>query len=162
MGAVIGTGNAMQAAQETFLSSTHWTERIGPASALACVQKHRRENVAAHLMRIGESVQQVWRAAAEESGLRITVAGMAPLGRFAIEEPQPQALKTLFVQEMLERGFLASNAFYAMYAHRQEHVAAYAAAVREVFAVLRSAVDAGDVRERLRGPVSHSGFFRLA
>ncbi|MBL8174634.1 MAG: aminotransferase class III-fold pyridoxal phosphate-dependent enzyme [Bryobacterales bacterium] len=162
MGAVIGTGDAMQAAQETFLSSTHWTERIGPAAALACVRKHRRENVAEHLVKIGESVQRVWRSAAEQAGVRISVGGMAPLSRFGFEEDEPQVLKTLFVQEMLERGFLASNAFYAMYAHTEGQVTAYEAAVREVFGVLRAALDAGDARGRLRGPVAHTGFFRLA
>lgn len=162
MGAVIGTGDAMQAAQETFLSSTHWTERIGPTAGLACVRKHRREKVSEHLVRIGESVQRVWRAAASEAGLRISVAGMAPLARFVIEEVEPQVMKTLFVQEMLDRGFLASNAFYAMYAHTEAQVAEYGAAVREVFGVMREAVNAGDARVRLRGPVAHTGFFRLA
>jgi glutamate-1-semialdehyde 2,1-aminomutase len=162
MGAVLGTEDAMQAAQETFLSSTHWTERTGPAAALAAVTKHRRENVAAHLVRIGESVQQAWRSAAAETGLRITVSGMPPLARFHFDEPDPQALRTLFAQEMLDRGFLSSNAFYAMFAHEPAQVEQYAAAVREVFALLRAAIDQGTVNQRLRGPVAHSGFFRLA
>ena len=162
MGAIIGTGDAMQAAQDTFLSSTHWTERIGPTAALAAVSKHRRVNAAAHLVHIGESVQQAWREASASTGLRVTVAGMPPLARFAIEETEPQAVKTLFVQEMLDRGFLASNAFYAMYAHTDEQVNQYAGAVREVFAGLRAAIDAGEVSKRLRGPVAHAGFFRLA
>ncbi|MBS1828062.1 MAG: aminotransferase class III-fold pyridoxal phosphate-dependent enzyme [Acidobacteria bacterium] len=162
MGAIIGTGEAMQAAQDTFLSSTHWTERIGPTAALAAVRKHQRVDAAAHLVRTGESVQQAWRDAATATGLRITVAGMPPLARFTIDEAEPQAVKTLFVQEMLDRGFLASNAFYAMYAHTEAQVQCYAAAVREVFQNLRTAIDANDVTKRLRGPVAHSGFFRLA
>jgi glutamate-1-semialdehyde 2,1-aminomutase len=31
----------MDAAQETFISSTAWTERIGPVAALATLRKHR-------------------------------------------------------------------------------------------------------------------------
>lgn len=162
MGAILGTGDVMEAAQDTFLSSTHWTERIGPAAAFAAVSKHVRENVATHLVRIGEQVQQAWRDAASRTGLRITVAGMPPLARFSFDEPEPQAVKTLFVQEMLARGFLASNAFYAMFAHEAAHVEAYAAALGEVFALVREAIDGDTVRDRLRGPVAHSGFFRLA
>ena len=71
-------------------------------------------------------------------------------------------MKTLFVQEMLHRGFLASTAFYAMYAHTDAQVASYGAAVCEVFGMLRTAIDAGEVMQLLRGPVAHSGFFRLA
>jgi glutamate-1-semialdehyde 2,1-aminomutase len=162
MGAVLGTGDAMQAAQDTFLSSTHWTERIGPTAALATIAKHRRENVTAHLVHMGVSVRHAWREAAEEAGLRIAISGMAPLSRFVFEEPDPQAVRTMFVQEMLARGFLASNAFYAMYAHQTAHVEAYAAALRVVFPQLRAAIDAGTVRAQLQGPVAHSGFFRLA
>lgn len=67
---------------------------------------------------------------------------MAPFSRFSFDEAEPQAVKTLFVQEMLHRGFLASTAFYAMYAHTDAQVASYGAAVREVFGMLRTAIDA--------------------
>jgi glutamate-1-semialdehyde 2,1-aminomutase len=49
-----------------------------------------------------------------------------------------------------------------MYAHRPEHVQQYGTAVTESFHQLRGAIDSGTVTERLRGPVAHSGFQRLA
>ncbi|MGH9345269.1 MAG: aminotransferase class III-fold pyridoxal phosphate-dependent enzyme, partial [Terriglobia bacterium] len=49
MAAVIGKGSVMQAAQESFISSTYWTERIGPAAALATIRKHRRCDVSKQL-----------------------------------------------------------------------------------------------------------------
>src|SRR3989338_2513689 len=48
MAAIIGKRNVMEKAQETFISSTYWTERIGPVSALATVKKLKGENVPAH------------------------------------------------------------------------------------------------------------------
>jgi len=51
MAAVIGTGDAMQAAQGTFVSSTNWTERTGPAAALATLAKHRRLDVGPRLVK---------------------------------------------------------------------------------------------------------------
>lgn len=162
MAAIIGTGDAMQAAQETFVSSTYWTERVGPVAALATITKHRKLDVARHLIRVGEMVQQAWRDAAASAGLDITVAGMPPLARFTLNYPNAQAARTLFTQMMLDRGFLASNAFYAMYAHQPEHVTRYRAALDEVFAELRQTIEAGEVEQRLRGPVAHSGFYRLA
>lgn len=162
MGVILGTGDAMQAAQETFISSTHWTERIGPTAALATIRKHHRESVSAHLIAMGNLVQQAWRDAAAATGLSIEVAGIPPLSRFSFLYPQPQPIRTLFVQEMLDRGFLASTAFYATYAHQPAHVEAYAKAAREAFAVLAEAIAAGTVTQLLRGPVAHSGFRRLA
>ena len=163
MAAIIGTGEAMQAAQETFISSTHWTERTGPAAALATLAKHQRLNVGPELVKTGLSVRAVWRRAAAAAGLAITVAGgLAPLSRFAFELPEPAPVRTLLTQLMLDRGFLAGTSFYSMYAHRSEQVEQYGAAVTEAFHELRTAIDSGTVSERLRGPVAHSGFHRLA
>lgn len=161
MAAIVGTASAMEAAQDTFVSSTYWTDRVGPAAALATIRKHRRVNAPAHLIRIGGMVQKAWRDAASASGLGIAVSGMPPLSRFALNYPNAQAIRTLFTQWMLDRGFLASNSFYAMYAHETAHVEAYASATAEVFGMLRAAVDRGEVEKQLRGPVAHAGFYRL-
>ena len=56
--AIVGRHAVMDAAQETFVSSTAWTERVGPVAALATLKKHREQNVAKHLMRIGTRVQR--------------------------------------------------------------------------------------------------------
>ena len=163
MAAIIGTGDAMQAAQETFVSSTHWTERIGPVAALATIHKHRRVDAGPHLVRMGESVQAVWRSAADAAGLAITIGGgLAPLSRFTFDYPESGPIRTLFTQVMLERGFLAGTAFYAMYAHRPEHVDLYRTAVTDAFHLIRRAIDTNAVTGLLKGPVAHSGFQRLA
>ena len=67
-----------------------------------------------------------------------------------------------FVQEMLERDFLASTAFYAIYGHKSQHIDAYIEAVNEVFGVLSKALENEEVEIKLKGPVKHSGFQRLA
>jgi glutamate-1-semialdehyde aminotransferase len=161
MAAVIGTEEVMEAAQETFISSTYWTERIGPTAALAAIRKHQRLGVPAHLTRIGTDVQQVWNAAARTNGIDITIGGIPPLGHFTFNCPHPQAVRTLFTQLMLDRGFLATPSFYAMYAHQSKHVEAYADALDETFTQIAQAIAGGTVDRQLRGPVAHSGFTRL-
>ena len=156
-----GTGAVMQAAQGTFISSTCWTERTGPAAAIATLRKHRALDVGEHLMAIGESVQRGWRAAAEKAGLRIDVGGIYPLSHFGFEGGKPQEKKALFVQLMLDRGFLASTICYAMAAHRDEHVAAYLAAVEEAFGVIARADRDGTLEKQLRGRPSSVGFKRI-
>lgn len=160
MAAVIGCASIMEAAQSTFISSTYWTDRIGPAAALATIARISELGVPELLAATGARVKQGWRSSADEVGLDIHVGGLDPLAHFSFADEQ-QPLKTLFVQEMLDRGFLATTAFYASAAHTAEHVDAYIAAVREVFADLESARAAGDVERRLRGPVAHQGFKRL-
>ena len=161
MAAVIGTEEAMQAAQSSFISSTYWTEGIGPAAALATIRKHIKFNAAEHLIKTGELVQQGWQSAADKAGLKVSVSGIPPLSHLSFEYENSQAIKTLYTQEMLQRGFLATNAFYASYAHKEKHVKDYIKATEESFAVIKKAVDDKGVEKLLKGPVSHSGFYRL-
>lgn len=162
MAAIIGTGDVMQAAQDSFISSTFWTEKIGPVAALATIRKHRNLNVAAHLISAGERVQQSWRNAAARNDLSVTITGIPPLAHFSFGYPNGLAMRTLFTQIMLERGFLATGAFYASYAHQDDHIAGYSAAVEESFALIAQALKANEVEKLLKGPVAHSGFYRLS
>ncbi len=161
MAAIIGKEDVMQAVQDTFISSTYWTEAIGPTAALATIRKMKRVNVAKHLAHIGKLVRDVWKKASEKHGITIGFSGPPALQFFAFPDPDAPALKTLFVQEMLQRGFLASDLFYASYAHTEAHVRAYARAVDETFATLTEAIRTDSVRARLKGPVARTGFERL-
>ena len=162
MAAIIGTGDVMQAAQDSFISSTFWTERIGPVAALATILKHRELNISAHLIRIGKLVQQSWRDAAAKHGLSVSVTGIPPLAHFSFDYPNGLAMRTLFTQIMLEAGFLATGAFYAAYAHQDSDVVRYAAAVDEAFGVIANAREKNEVEKLLKGPVAHAGFYRLS
>lgn len=161
MAAVVGRGDIMQAAQSTFISSTYWTDRIGPVAALATIRKHLRCEVPKHLIRIGKMVQEGWRTAARRVGLAIEVGGIAPLAHFGFEGEQSQAASTLFTQLMLERGFLADASFYATYAHEDEHIESYLEAVQEVFAVIAEGLEHNSLLTQLKGPIAHTGFSRL-
>lgn len=161
MGAVIGKEAVMQSAQDTFISSTSWTERTGPAAALATIKKFKDNDVAAHLIDIGSRVQQGWQDVAQENNIKIHVSGIAPLSHFSFEYDNAAALMTLFTQEMLTKGFLASGRFYSCFAHQPNHVQAYLKAVGEVFGVIAEALTAGRVEALLKGPICHGGFKRL-
>ncbi len=161
MAAVIGSARVMQAAQETFISSTYWTERIGPVAALATIRKYKACRVSAHLMKIGGMVQKGWVDAASKAGIGIHVGGILPLSHFSFDGDEDRSQMTLFVQLMLERGFLAGNRFYATYAHQTKHVKAYLFNVQEVFKIINTAVGKGTIRTLLKGPAAHQGFRRL-
>jgi len=161
MAAIIGKSHIMEAAQSTFISSTYWTERIGPTAALATIRKHQREDVPRHLNRIGKRIQAGWREAADRAGFIVDIGGIPPISHLSFQCEQSQAVHTLFTQLMLERDFLAAKVFYATYAHQDKHVNAYLSAVREVFGSLSAALATGMIMASLKGPVAHSGFHRL-
>ncbi|MBN1824456.1 MAG: aminotransferase class III-fold pyridoxal phosphate-dependent enzyme [Endomicrobiales bacterium] len=161
MAAILGTGKVMEVAQGTFISSTYWTDRIGPSAAVATIKKFMKFKVHKHLVKMGKMVQNGWQKLARDNGLEIHVGGMYPLGHFSFTHKKPLVLKTLFTQFMLVEGILATTAFYASYAHKEKHVRKYLEAVNRAFRFISKAVKTGKPEKFLAGPVCHSGFKRL-
>ena len=158
--AVIGKKWVMESAEDAFITSTAWTERIGSVAALAMIEKFTRVNAAKHMMHIASMVQKVWEEKAEKHGLSIHIGGFNPLLHFSFEQEHAVRI-SYFSQEMLKRGFLASGSFYAMYAHTEQHVKEYAQAVDEVFARLAELILEGKVSEKLEGLPVQPGFARI-
>ncbi len=161
MAAILGKRWVMDSAQDSFISSTYWTEKIGPTAAIAAISKMIKCKAQDHMMAIGEKVQKGWVELSNKHGLNLKVYGIFPLSHFQFPENNLK-LKTLFTQEMLRRGFLATTAFYASFAHKDEHVTEYLKNVDEVFGLIADLHSVTDIDHKLNGPVCHSGFTRLA
>lgn len=161
MAAIIGKRKIMQAAQDTFISSTYWTDRIGPSAALATIKKMRRVRLPQHLLNISKKVRLIWQQAALRYGIEIQTAEVPIILTLKFKGRDGQEALTLFTQEMLARGILAGGIFYATYAHKASHLRRYKKAVDEVFGIIAKARQGAGVKKLLKGPVAHSGFERL-
>ncbi|MBF0198909.1 MAG: aminotransferase class III-fold pyridoxal phosphate-dependent enzyme [Planctomycetes bacterium] len=159
--AIIGKRDIMDSAQESFISSTMWTERVGPVAALATIKKHQELNVAEHLIRVGQQVQQGWKELASKHGLKVDVGGIEPLSHFSFLGDDSQMLKTVFTQNMLSQGVLASTLFYSMYAHTQDHISTYLKAANTAFESIANAKISNNLNSLLEGPIASTGFTRL-
>ncbi len=160
--AIVGKTKIMDAAQETFISSTFWTERIGPAAAMATINKFRKLNVANHLTKMGERINKGWTKLASKHNLKIKIYGMAPLTTLSFDYgEESQLIHTLFNQEMVERGFLVSKAVYLSFAHTEAMIDKYLKSVDIVFGIVKKAIDQRKVKKLLKGKVAYSDFKRL-
>lgn len=160
--AIIGRDEVMQAAQETFISSTFWTERIALAAAVKSIECYEKYNVTAHQEYVGSRVRKIWQENSNKYNVKIHVFGILPLIHFGFEYENPLAYKTYFTQEMLAEGFLASNGVYASLAHTDDVLEKYNNACDKVFCKMGEIVKSGrNIEEYLNGPVCHSGFARL-
>ena len=151
----------MDSAQISFISSTYWTERIGPAAAIATIKKMQDKNVPEHLINIGKIIGEGWRDLADEHGLNVDILPPKPLVTMSLNYDNSQVIKTLFTQEMLKRGYLASLSVYVSYSHTEEIVENYLRNVDEVFGIIKRAIEEEKVKDLLEGPVAHTGFQRL-
>lgn len=162
MAAIIGKAKYMDAAQDSFISSTYWTERNGFVAAIATIRKAQRVDLPGHFKRIGESVLKGWADLGKKHGLPVQTGGIPPLGHFSFGLGEKDLIaKTVYTQEMLKKGFLASTAFYASMAHTPELVSRYLEATDAVFGMIAAGVKSGKLEQLLEGPVCQSGFKRL-
>ena len=159
--AIIGRREIMEAAQTTFISSTFWTERIGPTAALATLDVMSRTESWSQITKTGEAITQRWHELAKKHELKIATGGLPSLTNFSFESSNALAYKTLITQEMLALGFLASNSVYVCTEHTQDVVDEYFSLLDPIFNLIRNCEDGQDVTSLLRGPVCDSGFRRL-
>ncbi len=158
--AVIGRGEVMQAAQQTFISSTFWTERIGPTAALAAIAEMETNGAPDHIHRIGESVQSTWLELAASTGLTTTVGGLPALASFSLHERDPLTIKTYVTSRMLDQGYLAGPNLYASIAHTPVILEGYFTALTPVFEEIAQCDDQ-ELLARLPDGLAQSGFKRL-
>jgi glutamate-1-semialdehyde 2,1-aminomutase len=157
MSAILGHERVMQAAQTTFISSTNWTDRIGPTAAMATLKKYKLKKVDNHLIRIGNKVKEIWRSSAKAFDLDIKISGLPTLAAFSFYSDNDFKMSTRFSIEMLKRGFLGFRQFKPSYSHDDDVIKKYESAIKEVFKIIKN--DPESVL--LDTPVQHMGFTRL-
>lgn len=159
--ATIGRREVMEAAQSTFISSTFWTERIGPTAALKTLEVMERVKSWETITQTGLAIRARWQALAEATGLQLEHWGLPALTGFTIKSPKALEYKTLITQEMLAKGYLAATGVYVCTAHTPEVIDGYFAALEPIFRLIKECEEGRDVMALLKGPVCHAGFKRL-
>jgi len=162
LSAVVGKKAVMEAAQKTFISSTFWTERIGPTAALKTLEVMEKMKSWEVITGIGEKMQQKWKDLASSHGLSISVSGIPALSTYSFNSEQAMEYKTYVTQEMLKKGILASTHFYACTEHSDENINRYFNELDAVYNTISKCENGKmNIKELLEGPVCHSGFKRL-
>lgn len=159
--ATIGRREVMEAAQSTFISSTFWTERIGPTAALKTLEVMERMKSWDLITSTGLEIRRQWQQLADRHGLPIDHWGLPALTGFTLRSDRSLAYKTLITQEMLAKGYLAGNSVYVSTEHTPDVLAGYFDALEPIFGLIRQCEDGRDVMGLLNGPVCHAGFKRL-
>jgi glutamate-1-semialdehyde 2,1-aminomutase len=160
--AVVGRREVMAAAQESFISSTFWTERVGFVAGLKTIEILLRDRVWEHLIKIGTAIGEGWLRLGKKHGLKLEVTEYKPLisMKLGYGDDNP-AIVTLFIQEMLKRGYLAATSVYVSQAHTLRIVEDYLAAADEVFGFIAKAISGNTVNSRLETRVKSEAFKRL-
>lgn len=160
--AIVGRKEIMEAAQKTFISSTFWTERIGPTAALAALDEMERIQSWNIITEKGAEIKKGWAQIALKYNFKMNIGGLDSLANYSLETQDWLKYKTLITQEMLKVGILASNLVYSCTSHSEEDHSRYFTELDKVFSVLQDCESGKlNINNLLDGPVSHGGFKRL-
>ena len=159
--AVIGKREVMEYAQASFISSTFWTERIGPAASLKTLEVMGGMKSWKSITDTGIKIKSNWAAMFNSYGIELEISGLSALPTFTVVGPNALAYKTLITQEMLKVGYLASNTVYVCTEHTPSILDEYFDKLEMVVKLIAECEDGRDINSLLNGPICHSGFKRL-
>jgi len=159
--AVLGKEEIMQTAQETFISSTFWTERIGPTAALKTLEIMQKTESYKKITNLGIYLKKTWQRIADKYNLEIIQKGIPALAGFNFTGSNALAYKTFITQEMLKRGYLASNICYLSTAHTTSIIDEYATNLDPIFEAIAECENGRNISDLIDGSICHSGFQRL-
>jgi len=160
--AVVGKKSVMEYAQKTFISSTFWTERIGPSAALKTLEIMERNKSWITITKLGIKFRKQVKSLADNYNIPISFSAIPAVTSYKFNSKNALAYKTLITQEMLKKNILGSTHFYACTEHTSNHFNIYFETLDEIFKLIsKSELDQLNIEDLLESPICHSGFKRL-
>ena len=160
--AVVGKKEIMNNAQNTFISSTFWTERLGSVAALATMEEMERIKSWKIISQIGKKIKKGWSKLAISNGIEIIISGLDALCSFSFKSKNSNKYKTYITQEMLKKKFLASNIVYVSIAHDEKSLNQYFEILDNIFKTIKKCEDETlNIDTLLDTAEAHTTFKRL-
>ncbi len=159
--AVLGKKKIMNSISKTFISSTFWTESIGPTAAIATLKVMEKKKSWKYITNLGIYIRKKWLQVAKKNKVKIKIQGIPSLSTFIFQSKNHQAYKTYITQEMLKNGFLATTTIYVSISHTKKIINKYMKCLDEIFLVISRCERGDDIYRYLDTKVSETDFARL-
>ena len=156
--AIIGRRSIMSSCSASFISSTFWTERIGPTAALETLKIMESINSWETITSIGRKIKKKWLNLSKLHKLDIKIQGIDAIPNFYFYSKNNLSYKTLISQEMLKKNILASNSVYCSIAHKEKILNKYFDILDDVFFKIYM-IESGQksIKEYLKSEICLSG-----
>ena len=159
--AVIGKKKIMKRAEDSFISSTFWTERIGFLAGIKTIEVMQKEKSWLRIIKLGKYVNSKWLELSKKHNLKIIISGIESITSFSFASKNNLKYKTYISQEMLKKGYLASNTMFLSTTHSKKIIDKYIESLDLIFKKINEFENRKKNLKFLDGPVCHSSFKRL-
>ena len=152
MGAVVGSREAMEPAKAMFISSSYWSDNIGPIASLTTIRELKRRDSETHLAEMGQKVAAAIDEAVSSAGLSGSCKGFPATPNLVLDLPDESLrgkVQTLFIQEMARRGVHCYMGFGPTLAHTEEDVRITAEAVEASLRVIKQGLENDSIDDLL-------------
>ena len=157
--AVVGRKKFLRSAEDTFVSSTFWSERIGFVAALSTIKIMKEKKIFSLIKKTGRDIKSKWLQYAKKNNIEIEVFGKDSIPQFKFKESN-QIYKTYFTQQMLKKNILASNIVYVSVAHKSKMLNKYYKHLDQVFNEI-SKIELKKIKSFIKGDIAHTEINRL-
>jgi glutamate-1-semialdehyde 2,1-aminomutase len=159
--AIIGKKKIMKAAEDSFISSTFWTERTGYIAALKTLKEMDKTKSWKFIIKAGAYFNKKLANLSRKYGLKIDINGIEAISSFNFKSKNNLIYKTFISQEMLKKGYLASNIIFFTICHTKKIIDKYINDLDECFNKIAKFDSKRRQKKLLKGSVCHSKFKRL-
>ena len=130
--AIVGKKKIMKACDNTFLSSTFWSERIGLVAAIETLKIMKKNKTWLTIKKQGKYIKNQWLRISKKNKIQVEIFGIDSMPQFKFKKNH-NLLKTYISDQMLKKGFLASNIIYVSLAHKKKIIDGYIKELDKVF-----------------------------
>ena len=159
--AVIGKKSIMKKAEESFISSTFWGERIGFLAGIKTIEVMQKQKSWIKIIKLGKYINSKWLQLAKKYKLKIKITGIESITSFNFISKNNLKYKTFISQEMLKKGYLASNTVYLSTTHNKKLIDNYIKNLDVIFYKIKEIELSKKEINFLKNDVCHSTFKRL-
>ena len=159
--AIIGKAKILSKSKNSFISSTFWSEGLGPVAALETLKIMKKEKSWKKVSFLGKMVKNIWKELGKKYEIDININGIDALPNFYIHSKKFLKYKTLISQEMLKYNFLCSNAVYLSTAHNEKVLLDYKRKLDLVFNIIKKCEDGDNINKYLKNKECMIAFKRI-
>ncbi len=130
--AIIGKKKFMKGAEKSFISSTFWTEAVGPTAALETIEEIKRIKSWKKISKAGKYIKKNWLKLSVKYNLNLKITGLDSIPRFEMEK-NFEIYKTFITKKLIEKNILSSNYIYLSTAHNKKVIDKYLMELEKIF-----------------------------
>ncbi len=160
--AIVGKEKLMSNSKSSFISSTFWSERLGPTAALKTLELMEKNKTWLEISRKGFKIKSMINKIIKKYNLKIKVLGLKSVIKFKFEYEKPEEFRTYLSQEFLKKKILTTDLIYVSMAHSKEDIKRYLKVLDNVFKKISFELKKrNSIKNLLEVPVADVEFDRL-